>query len=147
LDLTLEDYLIIGELFLLYHIPVLKNLLKKHCCLDVDCDKIQIVEQPAASMFIIRKAIINQIGLFNETLYYYYNDVDFCYRLKTNNNKIAYLPQVKVYHHQNASQELISSTSWVIHYYSNLLSYAQIYFTKFQYNLLRYLIIVSVFIR
>lgn len=66
-------------------------------------DQPSLVDQPMASAFLLRKAALDQIGLFDEAFPLFFNDVDLCYRLKEAGWQIAYDPRVRVVHHGGAS--------------------------------------------
>jgi GT2 family glycosyltransferase len=53
-------------------------------------------------MMLIKKAVIDKIGLFDENYFLYYEDVDYCMRAKKAGFKIFYIPQVAIWH-KNAS--------------------------------------------
>jgi len=64
-----------------------------------------IVEQPMASCLLIRRAVLNELGGFDENFPIYYNDVDLSYRMHKKGYKTAYLPSSRVYHKLGASTE------------------------------------------
>lgn len=137
--------LIISEILYLHHIPIIKKLFDSHFCRNVNYQKPQLVEQPAASCILLRSSIIKKIGLFDETLYYFYNDVDLCLRLKNGGYPLMYLPSAKIYHHQNASAKLINSKQWTFHFYSNLLQYVKNHYCLPAVLLVRFVLILSAF--
>ena len=47
---------------------------------------------------LIKKDVINKIGLFDKTFFLYSEEVDFCCRAKKAGFKIIYVPQSKVWH-------------------------------------------------
>ncbi len=61
------------------------------------------VEQPMGSALLIRKKVIDQIGLMDERFFLFYNDVDFCYRIKQAGWKIYFYPEAKIFHAEGAS--------------------------------------------
>ena len=50
-----------------------------------------------ADMFI-RKAILEKTGLFDEKIFMYYEDMDFCFRIRKHGYLIKSLPQAKIIH-------------------------------------------------
>jgi GT2 family glycosyltransferase len=56
------------------------------------------VEQPMASCFMVRRALWDKLGGFDECFPMFFNDVDFCYRLKQSGGRIVYLPQATAGH-------------------------------------------------
>lgn len=61
------------------------------------------VDQPMASAFAIRRAALEEVGLFDEDFPLYFNDVDLCYRLKRAGWRIVFAPEAKVTHVHGAS--------------------------------------------
>ncbi len=61
------------------------------------------VDQPMASALALRRAALDEVGLFDESFPLYFNDVDLCYRLKQAGWRIVFEPQAKVTHHYGLS--------------------------------------------
>jgi GT2 family glycosyltransferase len=60
-------------------------------------------DQPMASCLILRRAVLEDVGTFDENFVMFFNDVDLCYRIKKGNWKIYFYPEAKVIHHKGAS--------------------------------------------
>jgi len=56
------------------------------------------VNQPMASCLLIRRAMWDELGGFDEQFPMFFNDVDLCYRIKRAGARIVYLPQVTAVH-------------------------------------------------
>jgi hypothetical protein len=56
------------------------------------------VDQPMASALGLRRAALDQVGLFDEAFPLYFNDVDLCYRLRQAGWRIVFVPEAKVAH-------------------------------------------------
>lgn len=52
---------------------------------------------------LIKKDVIKDIGLYDDSYFLYMEDVDFCYRAKLKGYKIMYIPESKIYHKVSAS--------------------------------------------
>jgi len=61
------------------------------------------VEQPMASCFMVRRVVWDELRGFDERFPMFFNDVDFCYRLKQTGGRIVYLPQVTALHRLGGS--------------------------------------------
>lgn len=61
------------------------------------------VEQPMASALALRRAALDEIGLFDEDFPLYFNDVDLCYRLREGGWRIIFDPAAKVRHYYGES--------------------------------------------
>ncbi len=61
------------------------------------------VDQPMASALLLRRAALEEVGLFDEQFPLYFNDVDLCYRLREAGWRIVFEPAAKVRHHHGQS--------------------------------------------
>jgi len=66
-------------------------------------DTMQEVDQPMASAFMLKREVIEQIGVFDEGFPMFFNDVDLCLRMKQAGWKIVFLPEAAAVHHHGAS--------------------------------------------
>jgi GT2 family glycosyltransferase len=48
--------------------------------------------------FLVRKRVLDEIGLFDENLFLFSEDVDFCWRAQRKGWKVIYFPQAKIIH-------------------------------------------------
>ena len=87
----------------------------------------RLVDQPPAACFLLRRAILDQLGPLDESMVLYFSDVDLCKRMKMAGYKILYLARSPRrsscgdQHHASAqcgrvvppgSLGLLSQTSW-----------------------------------
>lgn len=56
---------------------------------------------------LIRRAVIEQIGLFDECFFFYFEDTDFCVRTREAGFDVAYLPAAVVYHSVSESTKSV----------------------------------------
>ena len=90
------------------------------------------VEQPAAAALMIRRAAFDDVGGFDERFYpAWYEDVDFCRRLKAKGWEIYFAPEAEFQHEGGYSARTMGSESFLRAYYSNQLRYAQKHFGVF----------------
>jgi GT2 family glycosyltransferase len=68
-----------------------------------DPDKLIEVDALSGSAMMLRKDVIDQIGLMDEDIFMYGEDIDWCWRVKEAGYKVMYLPQSVVYHYHGAS--------------------------------------------
>jgi len=61
------------------------------------------VDQPMGSCLLLRRAILQDVGIFDENFPMFFNDVDLCYRIKQAGWQIYYYPDAQVLHHKGAS--------------------------------------------
>jgi GT2 family glycosyltransferase len=77
-----------------FKIPWLKHALWQH----VDTDELCEVDQPPGACLMVRREVVEAIGLLDEDFPIFFNDVDWCHRIKNAGGKIYYLPQAKMLH-------------------------------------------------
>ncbi len=61
------------------------------------------VQSLSGAAFLIRKAMADQIGIYDEDYFFYYEETDWCFRTKKAGWEIFFLPQIHVYHGRGKS--------------------------------------------
>lgn len=67
------------------------------------------VEVVSGGAMLISKKVIDKIGLLDERYFMYFEDLDYCRRVRKAGFKIYYLPEAKVIHEHGASGRLLAS--------------------------------------
>lgn len=117
---------------LLWEITGLSKIFARHKTLGkwrmryFDYDIISEIDQPMASCLLVRSKAIEQIGDFDENFPMFYNDVDFCFRLKSGGWKIVYFPDASVIHHRGASTKKVR-TKMIFSMHKSLYHYFEKY--------------------
>ncbi len=75
-----------------------------------------VVEAAVAAVWLLPSSTINQVGLFDEKYFMYFEDLDYCRRVKKAGLKIYYFPQSKVVHLHGASGKNLGAkpNHWLI---------------------------------
>lgn len=68
-----------------------------------DCDEINEIDLPTGAAFMIKKEVIDDIGLFDERFFLGYGAADFYCRAKKAGYKIFFVPHAKIMHYGGAS--------------------------------------------
>lgn len=117
---------------LLWELTGLSRLLPTHPVFgswrmgDFDFQKSREVDQPMASALLVRKEVKESVGLMDERFAMFFNDVDFCYRIKQAGFKIVYYTESKVFHHLGGSTRKRKALM-IIHSHWGFLRYLQKY--------------------
>lgn len=84
---------------------ILPNLpsLKKYLAKDFNYKQQRQVDQTAGSFLMIRRQVIEKIGLFDEKFFTWFEEVDLCKRAKNAGWEIWYTPVAEIIHHGGAS--------------------------------------------
>lgn len=69
-------------------------------------DTIHEIDACCGAFLLTRKKILDRIGSFDESYFFYGEDLDLCYRVKQNGWKIVYYSQVEAIHYKGASSNL-----------------------------------------
>lgn len=77
--------------------------LERYFLRDWDQESSRDVDQPPAAALLVRRSALEQVGLFDEQLWLFYNDVDLSKRLWAAGWRTHYLAQATVLHHIGAS--------------------------------------------
>lgn len=71
-----------------------------------DFDRIHAVPVIAGSYMMMPRALDEQLGGWDETYFFYGEDIDYCYRIHQAGYEIIYYPLVEVLHYKGASSGL-----------------------------------------
>lgn len=81
-----------------------------------DGNTARAVDQPMASCLLVRKAVFDKVGVFDEAYPMFFNDVDWCKRVEDAGFLIWYTPDVKVGHIGGATvRKYRSRMIWMSH--------------------------------
>lgn len=95
-------------------------------CLDLDLSIEQDVDQPAGAFLMVRRSAWEQVGGFDEKFHpVWFEDVDFCYRLRNAGWRIRYTPAARATHVGGHSVNKLSWRCKQMHWYGSLLKYAE----------------------
>ncbi|MCX7785720.1 MAG: glycosyltransferase family 2 protein [candidate division WOR-3 bacterium] len=136
-DLTIQDSVRAFPSYsiLLWELTGLSRLFPQHKTFGrwrmkyFDYNQISEIDQPMASCLLVRKEAIEQIGGFDERFPMFYNDVDFCLRLKRAGWKIVYFPDSSVIHYRGASTKIVR-TKMIFSMHKSLYHYFEKYDTS-----------------
>lgn len=94
--------------------PIVKNTkaVRDYYMLDSNMTKICVVDKISLFCFFIKTSVYKIIGDQDEEMFMYFEDVDWCYRLKEKNLEIHYFPELRVLHYGG---QTTSKKSWKMH--------------------------------
>ncbi|MFH1825935.1 MAG: glycosyltransferase family 2 protein [bacterium] len=61
------------------------------------------VDQPMGAAILLRREALDKIGVFDENIFIFYDEVDLCYRLKKAGYRIFFTPEAQVVHYGGQS--------------------------------------------
>lgn len=90
-------------------------------------DRPSVVEQPMASALLLRRAVLVQLGGFDEGFPLFFNDVDLCYRIRRAGWEIHYDPRIRVQHVGGAATRQVRARA-IQHSHAGLLRFYRLYY-------------------
>lgn len=81
------------------------------------------VDQPMGAALAVKREVINQVGIYDERYFMFFDEVDWCYRIKKAGWKIKFFPQATITHYwaQSTKQALFKmNKQWYLSFYKYL---------------------------
>jgi len=99
---------VISESLLLHRFFPSLGVVRRYGMTDMDYGRAQRVEQPAGACLLVRRELIEQVGVMDESFFpIWYEDVDWCIRIRSYGWELWYLPEA-VFDHLGA----VSTRDW-----------------------------------
>jgi GT2 family glycosyltransferase len=120
----------------------------RYRCLDLDYEKAQEVEQPAGACLAVKRQAWDEINGFDEGFFpVWFEDVDFCRRLRDKGWKIVYRPDAVFSHSGGHSVSRLAFRERQSYWYKNLVRYFAKHHGRVQTAILRAGITVGLLLR
>jgi GT2 family glycosyltransferase len=88
--------------------------------LDSNCD----VDQPAAACLMVRRAVLESLGGFDEAFHpAWFEDVDLCKRIRSAGGRVAFETRARFLHHGGVSLRSLALQSFLQYYHGNQILY------------------------
>jgi len=121
---------------------------RRYRCLDADYSRQQEVEQPAGACLAATRTMWDKLGGFDEQFFpVWFEDVDFCKRLRDTGGRIVYCPEARFRHSGAHSVGQLSFRDKQTFWYANMLRYARKHFSRGQVAALRCAIVAGMMMR
>lgn len=102
--------------------------LRRYFMRDWDHESSRDVDQPPAAALMVRRSVLDAIGLFDERLWLFYNDVDLSLRMHRAGHRTRYVAEAQVVHHVGASTSRFAG--FVPIWHDNRLTYFRKHFGR-----------------
>jgi GT2 family glycosyltransferase len=79
------------------------------------------VDSVIGACMMVRREVIEQVGLFDEDYFLFLEETDWCYRIKRKGWKVFHVPQAEIIHFQGKSAEKEMAMAKVEYYHSRYL--------------------------
>jgi GT2 family glycosyltransferase len=104
------------------------------------------IEILSGAFMLMRKSVIDQIGLLDETFFMYGEDIDLSYRIILAGHKNYYFPETRIIHYKGESTKK-SSVNYVFVFYKAMIIFANKHFSQNNAKLFSFLINSAVYLR
>lgn len=87
------------------------------------------IEILSGACMFLRKKVLDQVGLLDESFFMYGEDIDLSYRITLGGHENWYLPQARIIHYKGESTKK-SSVNYVFVFYNAMVIFARKHFTR-----------------
>jgi GT2 family glycosyltransferase len=112
----------------------------------LDKNKNQQVDILSGAFMLMRKSVLDKIGLLDETFFMYGEDVDLSYRITQAGYKNYYFAESSIIHYKGESTKK-SSVNYVIVFYKAMAIFAKKHFSKNGAGIFIFLIYMAIYLR
>jgi O-antigen biosynthesis protein len=112
----------------------------------LDKDKNHQVDVLSGAFMLIRKSVLDKIGLLDETFFMYGEDIDLSYRITQGGFKNYYFADSNIIHYKGESTKK-SSVNYVIVFYKAMAIFARKHFTQSHARTFSFLIYIAIYLR
>ena len=95
----------------------------------LDKDKIHEVEILSGAFMLMRKSVLDKVGLLDETFFMYGEDIDLSYRILLGGYKNYYFPETRIIHYKGESTRK-STVNYVFVFYRAMVIFAKKHFSQ-----------------
>jgi hypothetical protein len=112
----------------------------------LDKDQVNEVEVLSGAFMLMRKSVLDQTGLLDESFFMYGEDIDLSYRILKAGYKNYYFPGTRIIHYKGESTKK-GSINYVFLFYNAMILFARKHFTQKRARLLSFLIHLAIYFR
>ena len=112
----------------------------------LDKDKTHSVDVLSGAFMMIRKKVIEEIGMLDENFFMYGEDIDLSYRITQAGYRNYYFPDTRIIHYKGESTKK-SSMNYVFMFYNAMIVFARKHFSKENARAYSALIHLAIYIR
>lgn len=93
----------LGELESTARLRVLSRLLQRYSVSPLLCNEAHACDWVSGASLLIRRPVLEQVGLLDEGYFLYFEEVDFCCRVRNAGWQVWYAPESRVLHLEGAA--------------------------------------------
>lgn len=98
-----------GLIFEPYWSKLFKGGIRSYTMKEWNHETNRIVEVLSGACLMVRRSVLDKVGIFDEDIFMYVDDVDLCYRIKESGMELLYLADTEIVHYgkQSTNQNFI----------------------------------------
>lgn len=104
------------------------------------------VDAISGSFMMIRKEIVDRIGLLDESFFMYCEDIDYCHRINQAGGRIYYFPDTQIIHYKGESTK-VNQLDYIITFNKSLYQFYKKHYTQKYIYPFKWLILLGITIR
>jgi GT2 family glycosyltransferase len=112
----------------------------------LDDDEVHEIEILAGCFMLMRKSVLDKVGLLDEDFFMYGEDIDLSYRIILGGYKNYYYPHTRIIHYKGESTKK-SSVNYVFVFYNAMIIFARKHFSEKNARLFTLLINMAIYLR
>lgn len=112
----------------------------------IDQDTTADVDVLAGAFMLMRRSVLDEVGLLDETFFMYGEDIDLSYRITQAGYKNVYFPETSIIHYKGESTKRMSA-NYVLVFYRAMVIFAQKHYESGSARLFTILINLSIYLR
>lgn len=116
------------EIFFLDILFPKSKLFGRHKKLYKNPNQLYDVDYLQGSCLMIRKSILDEIGLLDESFFMFFEETDICYRIKKSGKRVVYCPEASVIHFGRSGMGYYDKMS-IVQYHQSLLKFIYKHFS------------------
>ncbi len=122
------------------------RLFGKYNLTYLDPNEIYQVPAISGSFMMIKRAVLEKTGFFDEQFFMYCEDIDLCHRINQNGFKIYYVPTTQIIHYKGESTRK-ENLDYIVTFSRSLYQFFKKYYEPGSLVLFRWLIVIGIFLR
>ena len=112
----------------------------------LDENEIHKVDILAGAFMLLRKSVLDEIGLLDEIFFMYGEDIDLSYRITQSGYNNYYFPETRIIHYKGESTKK-SSVNYVLVFYRAMVVFARKHFTTKRARAFAFFINIAIYFR
>jgi len=112
----------------------------------LDKNKTHSIDILSGAFMMMRKSVLDKVGLLDEAFFMYGEDIDLSYRIIKGGYKNYYFPETRIIHYKGESTKK-SSVNYVIVFYKAMIIFAAKHFSQSNARLFSFFINIAIYLR